>query len=501
MTTFALLLGVLSCSSSSLGPAEIEIAEIELAPEALTVRGGTLAHFSVTAYDPDSTVIPHAPITFETTDPGVAVVDGDGTVWAFSAGDVTVTAKPGRGANGKVPPGQAKKSASLSVPEVSEDRPGRVTDLKLNAVESGNVSLSFTEVDDGAGGPADYLVRFQIAPLAWGDAADVLFGSCAAPVRGNEVGAARECSVSGLKGGTRYEFQMVAFRGSLSSEIVYGDLSNVVSATTPGISTASQGPPWVELNFEKYASTEELRSAKPDFQNGAEDLGLDKIFLDSGVGFGSYSRSMRYDWVNQGTSSVSIGRGVLLPEPVDELWAEVAIRWSKNFTSCHPEDPPCDHKTLFLQVTPDMNGRWEVHVGGGAGEVGPEAMITMGAARGRVEGRPDDSRWYTGDIPWPRPYVGANQFYDEQWHVVRLHAKNSTNVDTFDGRMRLWVDGNLVYDTRQLEAEYGSPRWSTNDGVKMRAILLGRNKDKGVDSGTESMWIGSVRAWREDPGW
>lgn len=257
----------------------------------------------------------------------------------------------------------------------------------------------------------------------------------------------------------------------------------------------------IEVDLESFSSTEQLRADRSVF--AVENLGLDHVFLDSDVAFteGGLTRSMRYDWTDQGTKAISVGRGIRLPSPVPELWVEVAIRWSPNFTSCNPAKPPCDHKTLFLQVTPDMNGRWEVHFGGGAGETGPEANVTMGAASGRVEDDPDDSRWYLSDLPWPRPYVGANQYYDGQWHVIRLHAKHSTTEDTFDGRMRLWVDGQLLYDTRQLEQTHGSPRFSTRDGTAIHGILLGRNKDKGLDSGTESMWIGRVRAFKDDPGW
>lgn len=502
MTNIALLLAIAGCSSS-LGPSEIEIAEIDIAPAALEVEGGHLARFTVRAFDKDSALIPKAPISFESSDRSVAVVDGDGTVWAFRSGEVTVTAKPGRSANGKIPPGQARKSATVSVPEVDSQRPEKVTDLTVENVSSGVVTLAFTEVDDGEGAPANYLVRFQIAPLEWGDAADVLFGSCAAPLSGTAVGGRRKCTVSNLNGGTRYEFQLVAFRGSLSGDIVYGDLSNRVTATIPGISTTSQIPPWLELNFEKYGSTDELRAAEADFLNGVEDLGIENIFLDPSVGFqdGGLSRSMRYDWVDQGASTRSIGRGVLLPEPVDEVWVELALRWSENFTTCHPEDPPCDHKTFFLQVTPDLNYRWSVHFGGGAGEAGPEANVTIAAPRGRVIGFPDAVAWQMYTIPYPRPYTVANQYFDASWHIVRLHVKHSTDVDTYNARMQLWVDGRLIYDTDVLQSENGAPAFSTTTGTKVRAILLGRNKDKGLDSGTESMWIGRVRAWRDNPGW
>src|SRR5205807_908751 len=54
------------------------------------------------------------------------------------------------------------------------------------------------------------------------------------------VGAARTCTVLGLAAGTAYQAQVVAFRGTLNVNAVFGALSNVVAATTgtlpaPGI--------------------------------------------------------------------------------------------------------------------------------------------------------------------------------------------------------------------------------------------------------------------------
>ena len=174
MTALGLFFTLVSCSSSALEPVGVvEISDIEVTPSELSVTGGHLGSFAVTAYGADGNRLGNAPITFTSSDPTVAVVDGDGTVWAFGDGEVSVVAKPGRGATGKnLPPGQEKRSARVKVPEIAPDRPGRVTDLAVDEISGGTVTLSFTEVDDGMGGPADYLVRFLISPLSWGDAAD-----------------------------------------------------------------------------------------------------------------------------------------------------------------------------------------------------------------------------------------------------------------------------------------------------------------------------------------
>lgn len=278
--------------------------------------------------------------------------------------------------------------------------------------------------------------------------------------------------------------------------------SRNVSADGPGVSSDWVG--MLEVNLESFESTEELRADRTVF--ATENLHLDHVFLDKGVSFteAGLTRSMRYDWVDQGQKSLSIGRGIRLPEAVDELWTEVVIRWSPNFTTCHPLDPPCDHKTLFLQVAPDLNGRWSVHFGGGAGEAGPEANITMFSPKGYQEGSEEQSQWSLVRASRSFPSVSmakANPYFDGRWHILRLHAKHSSDSKTYDGRMRLWVDGVPIYDTEAMRVTAGVPGFSTVDGTKIRAILLGRNKDKGLDQGTESMWIGRVRAWRTDPGW
>jgi len=89
------------------------------------------------------------------------------------------------------------------------------------------VTRSFTEVDDGAGQPASYDVRYAVAPISWGSAHSVTQGSCATPLRGTSVGARRTCTVLGLAPMTTYQFQLVAFHGTLNQDAVFGGLSNV----------------------------------------------------------------------------------------------------------------------------------------------------------------------------------------------------------------------------------------------------------------------------------
>src|SRR5207245_10873817 len=110
--------------------------------------------------------------------------------------------------------------------------PGPVNHLAVAGVTGTSVTLSFTEVGDGTGQPAQYDIRYAAGTLAWSSATDVTLGTCATPVAGSAIGATRTCTVLGLQSGVTYQFQLVAFRGTLNVNAVFGALSNVASGTT-----------------------------------------------------------------------------------------------------------------------------------------------------------------------------------------------------------------------------------------------------------------------------
>jgi len=110
--------------------------------------------------------------------------------------------------------------------------PGTVTDLAVVEVAENSATLSFSEVDDGLGQPARYVVRFGEPPIEWGSAQDVTEGTCATPVLGQGVGAQLSCTVAGLKPATTYEFQVAAYRSTLDLVETFGDPSNVAQGTT-----------------------------------------------------------------------------------------------------------------------------------------------------------------------------------------------------------------------------------------------------------------------------
>jgi len=114
--------------------------------------------------------------------------------------------------------------------------PGQVTDLRVSQTAERQLQLSFTQVDDGSGQPASYIIRIGDGAFTWDGSVAVNKGSCSAPVAGTEVGANLTCSVDGLVASKSYSFQLVA-RRSDANGAVFGPLSNIVTGTTdaPGL--------------------------------------------------------------------------------------------------------------------------------------------------------------------------------------------------------------------------------------------------------------------------
>ena len=133
-------------------------------------------------------------------------------------------------------------------PESEEDTqpdapglPALVGDLAARGEGSEQVVLSFTEVDDGTGEPADYLVRFSETPYEhWGTAQAVGTGTCAGEIEGSAVGQSRACSITGLSPDTEYGTQIIAYRVDPDST-VWGPVSSVAFAITEAGATAETG--------------------------------------------------------------------------------------------------------------------------------------------------------------------------------------------------------------------------------------------------------------------
>ncbi|HYT71567.1 MAG TPA: Ig-like domain-containing protein, partial [Gemmatimonadales bacterium] len=198
------------------------VASVSLSPATVSQNPGATQQLTATLKDASGNVLTGRSVTWTSSAPAVATVNTNGLETAVATGSATITATS-EGRTG---------TAVVTVAAPIITKPGSVADLAVAGVSDTSVTLSFTEVTGGTGQPAKYDVRYAVSPLLWGSALAVSRGTCATPLAGSAVGAKRTCTVLGLSRTTLYGFQLVAFRGTLNVDAVFGGLSNVATGTT-----------------------------------------------------------------------------------------------------------------------------------------------------------------------------------------------------------------------------------------------------------------------------
>ena len=207
------------------------VASVAVTPSTATLNIGAKASLAATVKDNNNNVMTGKPVAWTSSNTAIATIDSTGTIAGVSAGAVTFTATVA-GISG---------TASVTVTALP---PGTVSNLTVAGINDTTATLTFTEVSDGAGGAAAVDVRFAPAPLQWGSATSVTRGTCTTPVAGTTVGTTLNCTVLGLTPGTAYNFAVVAFRGTLNVNAVFGGESNVAAGTTtsPAIGSVTVAP-------------------------------------------------------------------------------------------------------------------------------------------------------------------------------------------------------------------------------------------------------------------
>ncbi len=199
----------------------VPVASVTVSPATATVQIGQTAQLTATPKDASGNPLAGRVVTWLSSATAVATVNGSGLVTGVAAGAATITATS-----------EAHSGSAAVAVAAPVTNPGAVTNLTVAAVTANSVTLSFTEVTNGAGQAASYDIRWAAGTLSWPSATSVAQGSCSVPVAGTAIGASRSCTVLGLASGTGYQFQLVAFRGTMNVDAVYGGLSNVASGTT-----------------------------------------------------------------------------------------------------------------------------------------------------------------------------------------------------------------------------------------------------------------------------
>jgi len=207
--------------TASISVSNVPVASVTVTPATASLSVGGTQPLVASAKDANGNALTGRTITWTTSNSGVATVNGSGLVGASAAGSATITAtSEGKG-------GTATVTVTAPV-----SAPGTVTDLAVSGMTDTSATLSFTEVTEGSGQPARYDVRYAAGTISWGSATEVTRGSCSTPLAGTTVGARRTCTVLGLTASTAYGFQLVAFRGTLGVDAVFGSPSNGASGTT-----------------------------------------------------------------------------------------------------------------------------------------------------------------------------------------------------------------------------------------------------------------------------
>jgi hypothetical protein len=276
--------------------------------------------------------------------------------------------------------------------------------------------------------------------------------------------------------------------------------SNSFTITAAPVSSPGNGTPFMVEDFSTYTSTSNFLS-DPRGIYQAEDMNTGQITLDTGVGYGSSTKSMRYDYpdrTSQGGSGTSgrctdysISRSLKFPNNgnIREVWVELMVKTSTNFTTQAPASWGCtsDQGLKFVD-----------------GNVTPGDRFSIGLRTGPTP--PSSGQLWYG-YPWNQnDNVGKINFtqanaIDGNWHQYRCYWRLSTGypgVAKFDGALTCWFDGAKIVDEQNIQTT------STLGGgiapSSFYGLALGRNINQGPDR-PQSIWWGQVKIYQSNPGW
>ena len=213
--------------------------------------------------------------------------------------------------------------------------PGAVSNLSVSNTGSNSVTLSFTEVNDGTGSPAKYDVRFDSPVISWGSASSVASGTCATPLAGTQIGAAKTCTVLGLAAGTQYQFQLIAYRGTLNVDAVFGGLSNVATGTTS--SSSDTTAPTVSITAP--ANNAMVSGGVTVSANASDNVGVAGVqFQLDGVDLGAELTAVPYS-ISWNTTTASNG-GHILTAVARDAAGNTATSAAVNVTTMNTAPTP-----------------------------------------------------------------------------------------------------------------------------------------------------------------
>jgi len=434
--------------------ASVPVASVAVTPGSATLNIAGAQQLAVVLKDAAGNTLTGRTVSWTSSSSGVATVSGAGLATAVTSGSATITATS-EGKSG---------TAAITVPAPVVTSPGTVSDLKVASTVDTSVTLSFTEVTDGSGNPASYDIRAMAgATLTWGGSApSVTRGTCATPATGTSIGAKRTCTVLGLTAATTYSFQLVAFRGTLKVNAVFGNLSNIATGTTVSAATPPPPPPQPPLppppasgsgvTYYKTNFTDGTTGALDVYAYGGGSCAKSTDYRDAGS---AYSIKCTVPATAAGAAALQawFGNGRLASTPKDpsldqDLFQEVkfvlapgaaAAIGGTTCTAANTSGPGGvmqfkAHKSVYGQAGSAWNG-WVMS------EIAPCADGNIG-----LFSEPEMWTLNGTESAWPGTYPSLNEgsVYDVIYRYHRYTAQGC-------GTIAVWVNGTKVLD---------SPCWS-----------------------------------------
>ena len=384
--------------------------------------------------------------------------------------------------------GTLADTAAVAISDVPPVNPGTVTDLAVVGVTDTAATLAFTEVNDGTGLPASYDVRYQVGTITWGvTATSVTRGTCATPLAGTAIGAKRTCTVLGLTPATAYQFQLVAFRGTLNLNAVFGGLSNITGATTaPSTTTTDSGPqpgPTSTILIQDGFESGNLNSWTQDPATaGRYSLSTDPTRVHSG----NYSLQALYTPTN--------GYGLItrwFTPGYDEVYVKFNVMFQAGFENMRSDGNGMHFFTLCGNNVNNNRSCW-----------GQPGVVPNGTDFFYAGLDPSYVQWDPTLRPfsfytyWPdMSCCYGNLFFQSpppialvggQWQEVVFHIKLNT-IGQSDGSQELWINGVKVISGQNM-------RWRTTTDLRLNEIIFFNYMPGGLQ--TQYIWVDDVTVWR-----
>ena len=517
------MMGIFSCSENNVTGANglngdsltadaSRVATVTVLLASSSIAVGDTTRATATLLDNQNRPIART-VTWSSGNTAVATVDTTGLVTGVAPGTTVITASQGTKS------GSATLTVTGTTPPPTTN-PSTVTDLKVSAIDSTGVTLTFTQVNDGTGKPAEYDVRYAVAPISWGSATSVTSGTCAVPVTGTAIGSPLTCTVLRLTPATSYEFQLVSFRGTLNYNAVFGGLSNVVAATTKASTPPPPPPPppGGTLLFEEDFENSNIAS-RGWYDNTNVELSTTEHIAGS-------TASAQYHWLVGATIPTSGGAQRHKFTPTSSVYLSYYVKYSTNYVGSgkayHPHefyilsnlDADYDglsqnYMDLYVEQNYQNGGRPRIETQDSKSvnyNYGPLPNNLIGVTEDRSTGGCNgvvesnifseclnfgsyyyNDKQLTGPVEFqPNPGPG----YKSNWNFVEAYFQLNTIVNGIgqaDGVIQYWFNGTLIIDRHDILFRTGA-----HPTMQMDQLIIGPYIGDGspVD---QYMWVDNLR--------